>query len=1061
MSDDDPVKKHRFIAWFSANPVVANVLLLTVLLTGIRTAQTIRKETFPSFAAESVTVEVPFLGGTPEDVERGVAIKIEEALQSVEGIDHIKSESRENGATVTVEAIEDYPIGRLLEDVKIEVDAIPAFPEQAEKPVIRENTRRNDVLWVEVHGNAAEAALKETARTLRDELLKLPDISFVETLNSRDYEISVEVSEEKLRIFGLTFDEVASAVSNNSIDLSGGVVRSEGGEITLRSRNQAYRAADFGSLPVRTSADGTRILLRDVAAIRDAFVDQEILGRFDGVPSVFLKITTEGRDDIIKAANSAREFVARYSTLKPLPEGVSVSTWNDGSTAIRSRLSLLIDNGIFGTILVVVTLTLFLNLRLAFWVAIGIPFSIAGAILVFPAPGLDLSINQITAFAFIIVLGIIVDDAIVIGESVFTAKEEQKNPGAPNARIRATVRGVSRVIVPSVFGVLTTIAAFLPLTTVSGRLGNVFGQIATAVILVLIFSLIESKLILPSHLAHIDVHHRGKSIFARALDAVQGSVAAGLRLFVQRVFVPTLLRLMGYRYVVTGAFLAVLVIVVGLIPAGKLRFVFFPDIFRDDIAANLELEQGLPVAHLHDSADHIARSLDVAIRELEDRSGEKILLHYQISANTNTKANVAAQLTPSEERTIPTSEVVRVWREKAGLIAGAKALTFSGTSGPPGQGFDIQLESPDLDALRDAAESLKAKVATYPGIYDLKDTFDSGKPEIRLDLTPAGEAAGFNRRDLAVNVRDAFYGREAQRVQRGRDEVKVMVRYPLEERGKIDTLRDMRVRAADGTAVPFSVVADAEYGSGLATIRRADSNRVVNVQAEVDKATTSGEEVLARLEEEYFPEFRAQNPDVNIALRGEAEQRMKSIKSLQTGFLISLVSIYVLLAIPLKSYTKPLAIMSVIPFGIIGALLGHLLFGMPVSILSVFGLLALSGIVVNDSLVLIHRIDELRGDGMSLAEALPAAAGQRFRAILLTTLTTFVGLAPLLAETAVQAQFLKPMAVSVGFGVVFATMITLVLLPMLLLIADDFRRRFGSSMAAWKSLLARQNPGNS
>ncbi len=1051
--DEDPIRRHKFIAWFAANPVVANVLLLTIFLTGVRTALTIRKETFPAFAAESVTVEVPFLGGTPEDVERGVAIKIEESLQSVEGIDHIKSESRENGATVTVEAIEDYPISRLLEDVKIEVDAIPAFPEQAEKPVIRENTRRNEVLWIEVHGAAPEATLKETARTLRDELLKLPEISFVETLNSRDYEISVEVSEDKLRAFGLTFDEVARAVSNNSIDLSGGVIRSERGEITLRSRAQAYDAADFADLPLRSSADGTRILLRDVAEIRDAFVDQEILGRYDGKPSVALKITTEGRDDIIKASRAAQEFVKRYPTIKPLPDGVSVSSWNDGSTPIRSRLGLLISNGLFGTALVIVSLTLFLNLRLAFWVAVGIPFSIAGAILMFPTPALDLSINQITAFAFIIVLGIIVDDAIVIGESVYTAKEEQKDPDAPDAEIRATVRGVSRVIVPSVFGVLTTIAAFLPLTGVSGRLGNVFGQIATAVILVLIFSLIESKLVLPSHLAHINVHRRGKNIVSRMLYSIQDAVAAGLRRFVWRFFLPILRRLMGYRYIVAGTFLAVLVIVIGLIPAGKLRFVFFPDIFRDDIAANLELEQGLPVAHLHDSARHIARSLDAAIRELETQSGEKILEHYQISASTNTKANVAAELTPSEERAVSTADVVRLWRQKAGPISGAKALTFAGTAGPPGQGLDIQLESPDLDALRRAASALKEKVATYPGLYDIKDTFDAGKPEIQLDLTPAGEAAGFNRRDLALNVRDAFYGREAQRVQRGRDEVKVMVRYPLGERGMLDTLRGMRVRAADGTAVPFSVVADATYGSGLATIRRADFNRIVNVQAEVDKATTSGEEILQRLEAEYFPEFRAQNPDVTIALRGEAEQRMKSMKSLQFGFLLSLVSIYVLLAIPLKSYTKPLAIMSVIPFGIIGALLGHVLFGLPVSILSVFGLLALSGIVVNDSLVLVHRIDELRSGGMALREALSEAAGQRFRAILLTTLTTFVGLTPLLAETAVQAQFLKPMAVSVGFGVLFATLITLVLLPMLLLIADDFRRHFRNSVAAWKSLL--------
>lgn len=1056
MSDrDDPIRDHPFIAWFAGNPVVANVLLLTVLAAGIYTAFTVRKEAFPSFDGESVTIEVPFLGGTPEDVERGVAIKVEEALQGVQGIDRIRSESRDNGATITVEAIEDYPVQKLLDDVKIKVDAIPSFPVQVENPIIRENKRRNQVMWVEVHGPASEATLKETARHLRDELLKLPEISLVDTFNSRNYEISVEVSEDKLRAYNLTFGEVADAVSNNSLDLGGGVVRSESGEITLRSRNQAYRLSDFDAIPIRTSADGTRIFLRDVAVIRDAFVDQELLGRFDGEPSVALQVVTEGNDDIIEASTAARELAENYAKFNSLPDGVSVTTWNDGSRPIRSRLELLTSNGLFGTLLVIATLALFLNLRLAFWVAVGIPFSIAGAIMLFPMPGIELSINQLTSFAFIIVLGILVDDAIVIGESVFSAKEEQKNPDAPDAEMRATVRGVSKVIVPAFFGVVTTIAAFLPLASISGRMGNVLGQTAIVVILALIFSLIESKLILPSHLSHIDVHRRGRNIFSRALYAFQDAVAAGLERFVARFYQPILRRLMNYRYLVAGAFIAMLIIVVGLIPAGKLRFVFFPDIFRDDIAANLELEQGLPVSYLHETAERVGRGLVEAAHELEQRSGDKILEHYQISASNNTKANIAAELTPSETRSVSTNDVVRLWREKVGPVAGARALAYSGTMGGRNRpDLDVQLESPDLEALRIAAEDMKAKVATFPGSNDVKDTFDSGKPEIRIAITPEGEAAGFTRRDLALNVRDAFFGREAQRVQRGRDEVKVMVRYPLEERGTLETLRGMRIRAADGAAVPFSIVANTEYGSGLASIQRADSNRTVSVQANVDKTITSGEEILARMEEDYFPTFRAQHPGVNIALLGDAEQRKRSLGSLVGGFGISLVSIYILLAIPLKSYTRPLAIMCVIPFGIIGALLGHFLFGIPVSILSLFGLLALSGIVVNDSLVLVHRVDELRAEGLSLADALHDAGGQRFRAILLTTLTTFVGLVPLLAEPAVQAQFLKPMAVSVGFGVVFATFITLVLLPMLMLISHDFRSRFNRSTTAWKGTLS-------
>ena len=1038
---DSPLTRHPIIAWFAGNPVVANVLMLTILGAGTWTAITMRKEAFPTFNAESVEISIPFLGGTPEDVERGLTIKVEESLQGIEGIDHIRSTSTENRAQITVDAVEDYPILKLLDDIKIRVDAIPRLPEQAEKPVISEHKRRNSVIWVTVTGEVDEPALKETARALRDEFLRLPAISRVETFGARDYELSVEVSENRLRTYGLTFDEVAAAVSNNSIDLAGGVVRSERGEISIRTRDQAYVAVDFASIPLRTTAEGVRILLGDVARIRDGFVDQEMLTRFDGKPAVSLELTTEGNGDIIQAAKQVQQLVADYHLAHDLPAGVSLVSWNDGTTSIRSRLALLIKNGIFGVSLVLLSLALFLNLRLAFWVAVGIPISIAGALILMAAPGIDLSINLITAFGFLVVLGIIVDDAIVVGESIYSAKEEQKCWTDKEADHRATVRGVSRVFVPAVFGVVTTLAAFYPLTQVSGHMGNVFGQLAVVVIFCLTFSLIESKIILPSHLAHINVHKKPGNFIARGWARVQGGVSGALSRFVGGFYQPMLRRLFAFRYIVLFAFLGILVVVGGLMPAGKLRFVFFPDIFRDELAATLELEQGLPVEYLHQQARHITDSLVATARELEQSSGDKILTHVHTAASTNTKAAISAQLTPSEERSVSTADFVAAWRKRVGPIAGAKALTFSGRMGPPRGDLEIQLESENLDSLRAAAEVLKQQVATYPGVHDVQDSFDSGRPEIRLELTPEGEAAGIDKRRLARNARDAFYGREAQRVQRGRDEVKVMVRYPIDDRRRLDTLRDMRVRSTDGAAVPFSIVADARYGEALASIERADFRRIVSVQGEVDKAVTSAEDVLALLERDYFPTLRGQFPDVDIALRGSVEQHAKGMASLRNGFLLSLVLIYILLAIPLKSYTKPLFIMSVIPFGIVGALLGHYMFGMSVSILSIFGILALSGVVVNDSLVLLHRITDLQQQHpeLTLADAIHAAAGQRFRAILLTSLTTFVGLVPLLSETQVQAQFLKPMAVSLGFGVLFTTLITLVLLPMILLIARDLR----------------------
>ena len=1054
----NPIKKHPIIAWFCENSVVANILMLIILGMGVTTAINVRKEAFPSFDAQSVRVSVPFRGGTPEDVERGVSIKIEEALQGIEGIYRIESTSTDNRANVTIEAIEDYPINKLLEDVKIQVDAISSFPEQAENYVITERKRSHNVLRINIHGDVPETVLKELARDLRDELLKLDEINLVSTTGTRDYEISIEVSEAKLRLYNLTFNEVSRAISNNSIDLSGGVVRSNSGDISIRSQSQAYVAEDFAKIPLRTSADGTRIYLSDVAEIRDGFVDQRILSRFDGERSASLQVTMEGNGDIIKTAKVASAFVASYADKNKLPEDVTITSWNDGSEPIRSRLDLLIGNGMTGVILVLITLALFLNFKLAVWVALGIPISIAGALALFPVGFIDVSLNQLTAFAFIIVLGIIVDDAIVIGESIYTAKEEDEKSDKPNHYLKSTVKGVSRVVTPATFGVITTIAAFYPLTQVTGRMGNVFGQIATGVILCLIFSLIESKLILPSHLNHIRTTQAPKNPISRTWVRFQSKIARGLQTFVAKVYQPALRFLIPYRYVTLGAFVAVLILISGLLPSGQLRFVFFPNIFRDSISANLELEQGLPVDYLHENAEMISNALEDTVRELENRSGEKILRHISINASSNTEVSIAAELTSSESRVITTGDVVGAWRKKVQPIAGAKSLNFSGRAGPPGQGLQIQLMSQSLDELKAGAEAMKEQIATYTGVYDIQDTFDSGRPEIKMELTPSGQAAGFDKRQLANNVRSAFFGDEAQRIQRGRDEVRVMVRYPYEDRTQLDTLREMRVRADDGTAIPFSIVADTSYGASLASIQRADNTRIVSVQAEVDKSVTTGDEVLALLQETYFPTFRAEFPDVDISLIGEAEQRAKSMKSLISGFQLSILMIYILIAIPLKSYIKPLFIMSVIPFGIIGALMGHYLMGISVSILSIFGILALSGIVVNDSLVFIYRVDELKNahPDRKLADVIIDAGGQRFRAILLTTLTTFVGLIPLLTETSVQAQFLKPMAVSVGFGVMFATGITLVLLPMTILIARDIKLALIQSWDTWCGFFTRE-----
>ncbi len=935
-----------------------------------------------------------------------------------------------------MEAFEDYPITKLLDDVKIQVDAIPSLPEQAEKPVVKENQRTNQVLWVEIFGSDDEALRKETARRLRDELLAQPAVSKVETIGARDYEISIEPSEEQLRRYGLTFQELADAVTENSVDLGGGDVRSARGDISLRSRDQAYVKEDFENIPVRTNPDGTRIFVKDVADVRDGFVDQKFLNRFREKPTTSLKVVTEGNDDIIDAVNQSRKVVENF---KDIPEGIEVASWLDGATSIRDRLALLGRNGFIGVALVLGILMLFLNLRLAFWVAIGIPVSLAGAVTLFPIPGLDLSVNVISAFGFLVVLGIVVDDAIVIGESIYTEKEE-KGDGDENA-IATTVSGVSRVVTPATFGVITTIAAFLPLTQVSGRLGNVFGQIATTVVLCLIFSLVESKLILPAHLAHINVHKKPKNFISKSFARFQKAVSDGLAWFIQKFYRPAIVWAIAWRYVVFAGFIAVFILVIGLFPAGQLRFVFFPNIYQDNVSANLSLEQGQSVDYLHSQAERIAEQARNLGRGYKEKFGHDPFKEIQIAASTNTNASVAAELTRSTEREFLSSEqIVQDWRKAVGNVAGARSLTFSATAGPPGGDVAINLESDDLEELEKAAQELKAEIATYPGTYDISDSFKSGKPEIIYSTTPEGEAAGFTRRDLALAVRDAFFGREAQRVQRGRDELRVMVRYPESQRGSLETLREMRVRAPDGSAVPFPVIAKTEFGESLASIERIDNKRVVTIDASVNKATTTSDAVTGRLEKEFFPEFLARHPSISTTESGEVEQRKKSLQSLLKGFAFSIVFIYVLIAIPLRSYLKPLIIMSVIPFGIIGALMGHYLMGIDISILSVFGILALSGVVVNDSLVLVCSVNDLQDEGKPLDEAVRLAGVDRFRAILLTSLTTFFGLAPLLLEKEVQAQFLKPMAASLAFGIVFATVITLFLLPVLFIIINDIRK---------------------
>lgn len=1040
-----PENKHKLVSWFASNSVVANLLMFSLLISGVYTAFTIQKEGFPSFAPTKVSVDVPIRGGTPLEVERGISRRIEDALQGVEGIENIRSTSSESRSSTVINAVDGYDLSKLLSDVKAEVDAIPSLPSQAENPIVTEEKRERQVLWVEVHGDVSERTLKETARKVRDELLNQPAISVVDTFGSREYEVGIEISESQLQLYQLTFDEVATAVSANSIDLGGGDIISKKGNISLRMRQQAYVKKDFEAIPIRTNPDGSQITIVDVATVRDGFVDQKYLNRFNGKPTISLRVVTSGSDDILDGVSQSQDLVEKIKKSPTfLPTGVQITGWLDGSKDIKNRLLLLGSNGAMGIILVLVVLTLFLNLRLAFWVSIGIPVSLLGALAMFPLPGIGISVNVISAFGFLIVLGIVVDDAIVIGEAIYSEKEEDTANLEKKDLVQATIRGAGKVATPATFGVLTTIAAFFPLIYVSGNQGQIFGQIAIAVICCLIMSLVESKLILPAHLAHVDVHKKSNNRIAKSWSKFQGFFAYSLVWTVDHIYRPSLHKLVSWRYSVFFLFIALFAIVISLFPAKQLRFVFFPNIYRDSMSIVLRLEQGQSVDYLHKQTNRIVTITNRLSKQYEEKFGHNPFLNIQISSSSDDLASIATELTASEERIfLPTGKIILDIEKEIGSIAGARSLEVVAKAGPPGGGLSVNLESDNLEELQIAVKLLKEEIADYVGVFNISDTFSSGKPEIVYEPNQLGRSSsGIDNLTLSRAVRDAFFGREAQRIQRDREEILVKVRYPSEDRTSIDTLKNMKIRLNDGTEAPFSAVANVEYGESLAAIQRYDGKRVVTVEGYINKAVTSAQEVFKKINTEFMPGLQAKYPGITIGAKGNVEQRAKSMKSMKRGFLFSLIAIYVLLAIPLKSYLRPLYIMSVIPFGIIGALLGHYIMGSPVSILSIFGMIALSGIVVNDSLVLIHRISELEKTGITTRAAILEAAPSRFRAILLTSLTTFLGLFPLLRETQFQAQFLKPMAISLSFGVLFATLITLLLLPLFLLIVDDITRIF-------------------
>ena len=1034
----------RIIGWFVGNPVAANLLMTILVVGGLISVFQLRQEELPPIDRGIIQVTVAYLGAAPEEVENGVSLRIEEALEGIQGVDRITSTSSEGRSQVFVEIEEGADRVQVLNDVKSQVDAIITFPVETERPIVSLLTLLNDGMEIAIYGNADERTLKELALEMREEIAALPGISRVEVTYVRPDEISIEVSEETLRRLGLTFDQVADAVRRTSLDMPGGSIKTGAGEIMLRTQGQAYRGEDFRDIVVLSREDGTRVFLDEVANIVDGFQEGDAQARFDGLPAAMIKVYQVGDEDVVEIAEQVSAYVEE-ARLR-MPDGIQLTIWQDESQVLRDRIDILLGAAASGLALVLILLTLPLQFRLAMWVAAGIPIAMLGTIAVFGAVGI--TISTLSVVGFILVLGIVVDDAIVVGERVFSHERHGKD------RMTAAVEGTAEVAVPVIFGVITTVAAFMPLIFTPGDIGQLFSVIGYVVVICLVFSVIESQFILPAHLAHrkIDDPDAAGTGLAGRWSRFQSKISFGMERFAHDTFGKALERILEWRYVTLTTGFGALLITFALIASGRVEVLFLPATEGDNLVARLEMPEGIDVAE----TARAARQIEAAAIELKAEldaaypnfSGSLIQhvfssvgqpLGGRFRAPQSHTAELVLALLPLRERgNISVTDMAERWRELTGPIYDSVSLTF-GTSGLAiGDAISIQLQGRNVDDLALAAAELRGELARFDGVVDISDSFRSGKQEAKLSLRPEGRLLGLTLNDLARQARQAFYGEEVQRVQRGTEDIRVMVRYPEPERRSLGDLEDMRIRAADGTEMPFAAVAEFTLGTGYSDITRVDRQRVVTVRANVDRDIVSAEAVLSAISADALPRILSGYRGVSYYLTGEQEARDESFTGLMSLLPIALLMIYALLAVPLRSYLQPLAIMSVIPFASVGAVIGHMAMGWPIVTASILGLIALAGVVVNSSLVLVDYANRQRRMGADAYTAAHRSAIVRFRPIVITSATTFAGLLPLMLSTNPATVFVVPMAISLAWGVIFATVITLFLVPCCYLILEDF-----------------------
>ncbi|NNE19255.1 MAG: efflux RND transporter permease subunit [Myxococcales bacterium] len=1059
-SQFDPDKERGVIAWSAKNSVAANVLMLILIVGGIVTlASGIKQEVFPEVELDVVSVSVIYPGASPAEVEQAVVLAVEEAVRGIDGVKKVTSSAMEGQASTLVELLLNTDKDRALNDVKSAIDPITSFPEDVERPTVSLLSNRQQVISIVLYGDVDEATLRSVAENSRRTLLQDPRITYVELSGIRPLEISIEVPQAELRKYGLTIDEVAARVRGASVELPGGGVKTTAGEVLLRTTERRDRGNEFGNIVLLSQPDGSQVRVRDVAAVRDGFREIDKEATYNGKPAVMINVFRVGSETPLTVSAAAKEYVVELQ--ETLPEGLYAANWFDTAEMYEGRLSLLLRNARIGLLLVLLTLALFLEARLAFWVTLGIPISFAGSLLFFPVT--DVSINMISLFAFIITLGMVVDDAIVVGESIYKHRMDGKG------RLEAAITGAKEVATPVIFAILTSCVAFAPMLMVPGPMGKFFRVVPIVVIAVLMISLVESLLILPAHLSHpmpwwMRVVLSPYLWFMRLVAKID--MPHRLQHHIQHTYIPILNRALRWRYFTIAAGVALLVGTLGYV-AGRIPFTFLPKVEGDLITAHLKMPVGTPVSQTERIADGIAAIAQSIVdnedaksdgptmsRGLYEEVGAKSALEASPEGGNSTEgshyATVMMYLIDAGERALTTQQFVQRWRDEIGEIPGADSLTFSFEVGvEPGKPIEVQLIHDDVPTLEAAAERLAIEISAYSGLRDIDSGVTKGKDQLDFRLTDAALAQGMTEFELARQVRAAFFGAEAVRQQRGRDEVRVYVRLPLDERQSLYNVEELIVRTPMGGEMPLSQAAVVNRGQAYTIIKRTDGRRNISVTADVADEDANANDINAQIVQRELPQLLADIPGLSYSLGGEQERQAETMGALGLGFILALIVMFSMLAVVFRSYAQPILVMSAIPFGMVGAVWGHVVMGFSLSLMSMMGLVALSGVVVNDSLILIVSINRFREEGMSTWEAVVAGGARRFRPILLTSLTTFFGLAPMILETSVQARFLVPMAVSLGFGVLAATLIMLLIVPCAYIILEDARRlgsNFGSRL---------------